>query len=141
MDVARESTEKWHHTQQIFDATGRPSTILDRRLGHPCLDTFMRALPFGYRAVEAGPGSVVTVKVTGEAGGSWHVERRHDGWSLVAEAARPPAATITMDQETAWRLVTKRRSRAAARRQFPRICITSDEALGLRVLDMVSVMA
>ena len=38
-DVAREYTERWHHTQQIFAATGRPSTISGRRLCHPCLDT------------------------------------------------------------------------------------------------------
>src|SRR2546423_7029867 len=30
MDVARDYTEKWHHTQQIFDATQRPSTIMTR---------------------------------------------------------------------------------------------------------------
>jgi Mycothiol maleylpyruvate isomerase N-terminal domain len=34
-DVAREYTEKWHHTQQIFEAVGRPSTITTRRLFHP----------------------------------------------------------------------------------------------------------
>jgi uncharacterized protein (TIGR03083 family) len=140
MDVAREYTEKWHHTQQIFDATGRPSTILDGRLGHPCLDIFLRALPFTYREVAAGPGSVVTVTVTGAAGGNWHVERRPDGWVQVGEAFRP-AATVTMDQDTAWRLVTKRRSRDAARQMFPGIRITGDEILGLPVLDMVSVMA
>ena len=50
MDVARDYTEKWHHTQQIFDATDRPSTIMNRRLGHPCLDIFMRALPFTFWA-------------------------------------------------------------------------------------------
>jgi hypothetical protein len=48
---------------------------------------------------------------------------------------------VTMDQDTAWKLVTKRRSREASRRQFPGIRITGDEALGLHVLDMVSVMA
>jgi hypothetical protein len=141
MDVAREYTEKWHHTRQIFDATRRPSTIMTRRLGHPCLDTFLRALPFTFREVEADPGSVVTVKVTGEAGGNWHVERQEGGWGQIADPARPAAATVTMDQDTAWKLVTKRRSREAGRRQFPAIRITGDEALGLHVLDMVSVMA
>lgn len=43
MDMARDYTEKWHHTQQIFDATQRTSTIMNRQLGHPCLDIFMRA--------------------------------------------------------------------------------------------------
>jgi uncharacterized protein (TIGR03083 family) len=141
MDVAREYTEKWHHTQQIFDATGRPSTILDRRLGHPCLDIFMRALPFTYREVEAEPGSVVTVTVTGGAGGNWHVERKEGGWGQIADPPRSAVAAVMMDHDTAWRLVTKRRSREAARRQFPGIRITGDEALGLPVLDMVAVMA
>ncbi len=141
MDVARDYTEKWHHTQQIFDATGRPSTILGRRLGHPCLDTFMRALPFTFRSVEADPGTAVTVAVTGEAGGRWHVERRESGWEQAADLPRPSTAAVTMDQDTAWRLVTKRRSREATRQQFPGIRITGDEALGLHVLDMVSVMA
>jgi hypothetical protein len=79
MDVARDYTEKWHHTQQLFDATGRASTILGRDLYHPCLDTFMRALPFTLRSVEAGDGTVVAVEVTGEAGGVWSVERRAGG--------------------------------------------------------------
>jgi uncharacterized protein (TIGR03083 family) len=141
MDVARDYTEKWHHTQQIFDATGQPSTILTRRLGHPCLDIFMRALAFTFREAEADLGSVVTVSVTGEAGGNWHVERREGGWGQVADPPWSPAATVTMDQDTAWKLVTKRRSREASRQQFPNIRITGNESLGLHVLDMVSVMA
>jgi len=84
MDVARDYTEKWHHTQQIFEATGRPSTITERRLFHPCLDIFMRALPFTFRSVEANAGSVVTVLITGEAGGSWFVHRQASGWLQVA---------------------------------------------------------
>jgi hypothetical protein len=141
MDVARDYAEKWHHTQQIFDSTNRPSTILNRQLGHPCLDIFMRALPFTFRGVAAEGGSVVTVAVTGESGGNWHVERREEGWEQVAEPPRPASATVRMDQDTAWKLVTKRRSREAARQQFPRIRVEGDEALGLHVLDMVSVMA
>jgi hypothetical protein len=141
MDVARDYTEKWHHAQQIFDATQRPSTIMTRRLGHPCLDIFMRALPFTFREVQADLGSVVTVTVTGEAGGNWHVELREGGWTQTAAPPRSAAATVTMDQDTAWKLVTKRRSREATLRQFPAIRITGDEALGLHVLDMVSVMA
>jgi hypothetical protein len=141
MDVARDYTEKWHHTQQIFDATGRRSTVLNQRLGHPCLDTFMRALPFTFRGAEANVGTVVTVAVTGEAGGNWHVERREGGWEQTPEPPRSAAATVTMSQDTAWKIVTKRRSREATRQQFPEIRFEGDEALGLHALDMVSVMA
>ncbi len=141
MDVARDYTEKWHHTQQIFDATGRPSTIMTGRLGHPCLDIFMRALPFTFCNIEAPKGGVVTDVVTGEAGGNWHVERRESGWEQSAESQRTPLATVTMGQDTAWKLVTKRRSPEATRQQFPDVRITGDEALGQNVLRMVSVMA
>ena len=141
MDVARDYTEKWHHTQQIFDATRRPSTIMNGRLGHPCLDIFMRALPFTFSNVEAPIGGVVTVVVTGEAGGNWHVERQEGGWAQIADLPRSATATVTMDQDTAWKLVTKRRSPEAIRQQFPDVRITGDEALGQNVLRMVSVMA
>jgi hypothetical protein len=141
MDVAREYTEKWHHTQQLFDATGRASTITGRDLYHPCLDTFMRALPFTFRTVEAGVGTVVAVEVTGVAGGVWSVERRDGGWVQVPVPPRTPTATVTMDEHTAWKVVTKRRSREAVRQQFPGIRVAGDERLGLHVLDMVSVMA
>ncbi len=141
MDVARDYTEKWHHTQQIFDATKRPSTIMNRRLGYPCLDIFMRALPFTFRNVEANMGCLVTVTVTGEAGGSWHVVKRGGGWQQIAGSAQSPTALVTMDQDTVWRLVTKRRSREAVCQQFPSVEVTGDESLGSHVLDMVSVMA
>ena len=141
MDIARDYTEKWHHTQQIFEATKRPSTIMNQRLGHPCLDIFMRALPFTFRNTAADLGSVVTVSITGEAGGKWHVQRRLAGWEQIVEALSSPTATVTMDQDTVWKLVTKRRSREANRQQFPAIEFTGNESLGLQVLDMVSVMA
>lgn len=102
---------------------------------------FMRALPFTFSSADADVGSIVTVAVIGEAGGNWQVERRENGWEQIAESPRSPAAAVTMDQDTAWRLVSKRRSREANRQQFPGIQITGNEALGLHVLDMVSVMA
>jgi hypothetical protein len=141
MDVARDYTEKWHHAQQIFDATNRLSTILNRRLGHPCLDIFMRALPFTFREVDAEEGTVVGVSVVGEAGGGWYIERRQGRWRQVAEPPRPATAVVTMGQDTAWKVVTKRRERDATLRLFADIQITGDKELGLHVLDMVSVMA
>lgn len=56
---------------------------------------------------------------------------------------RPPTSrsTVTLDQMTAWRLVTKSRSREAIRAKFPDIRIEGDQELGSHVLDMVSMMA
>lgn len=141
MDVARDYTEKWHHTQQLFDATGRASTITGRELYHPCLDTFMRALPFTFRTVEAGDGTVVAVVVTGEAGGVWAVEHRAGGWVQVPVPPRAATSTVTMPPDTAWKLVTKRWGWEAAKARFQDIRIEGDQALGGQILDMVSVMA
>jgi hypothetical protein len=141
MDVAREFTEKWHHTQQIFEATGRVSTILDRHLGHPCLDIFMRALPYTFRYANAPVGSTVAVSVSGEAGGSWYVERAARGWQQVADLHREATARVVLDQNAAWKLVTKRRSRAAALERFPEIEFHGNRALGSYLLTMLSVMA
>jgi hypothetical protein len=141
MDVARDYTEKWHHTQQIFDATGRPSTIMTKRLAYPCFDIFMRALTFTFHDVPAALGTVVTMEVTGEAGGQWHIERQQNKWLQVPETAKTPTAKVTMDQDTFWKVATKRRSPDVFLKQFPSIQITGDNKLGVHALDMVSVMA
>lgn len=140
-DVARDYTEKWHHTQQIFEAVGRPSTIMARRLYHPCLDTFMRALPFTFRDVEADVGSTVAVEVIGEAGGAWHVVRRLGRWEQSEHAGDTIAAKVTLPQEIAWKVFTKRRSVEATLAMFPEIRFDGDRRLGEHGLSTVSVMA
>lgn len=141
MDVARDYTEKWHHTQQIFDATRRTSTIEERRLLHPCLDIFMRALPFTFRGVDAPDGSIVSVTITGEAGGEWLVIRSGQSWIQVTAAATIPITRFTISQDSAWKLFTKRLDRSEALRRFSDIRIEGDFALGCHVIDIVSVMA
>jgi uncharacterized protein (TIGR03083 family) len=141
MDVARDYTEKWHHTQQIFEATGRPSTITDRRLFHPCLDIFMRALAFTFRNAEAPEGSIVSVKILGDAGGEWFVIRSGESWKQIVESMGKPTARFSITQDSAWKLFTKRLDRSEAFRRFPDIQIDGDKLLGSHVIDMVSVMA
>jgi hypothetical protein len=140
-DIAREYTEKWHHTQQIFEAVGRPSTITQRRLFHPCLDTFLRALLFAYRQVEADDGTSLTVTIHGEAGGDWHLQRRGQSWAQVAGAGHTPTARVSLGQDSAWRLFTKRMDRQAALARFKDVTFEGDRELGLRILDVVAVMA
>jgi hypothetical protein len=143
-DVARDYTEKWHHTQQIFDAVERPSTIMTARLYHPCLQVFMRALPFTFRDVDAADGTSVAVDVTGEAGGVWQLVHRGGAWEW-HEQPRPgeltDATRVVLPEQDAWKVLTKRRSYEAVLKQFPEITIDGDQQLGHRVLEMVSVMA
>ena len=140
-DLARDYTEKWYHCQQIFDATGRKSTIISRRLYHPCLDIFMRALPHTFSGIDAEPDTSVIVRVEGDAGGTWEVVRREDDWCQTDQPTRSPAAKVIIDQTDAWKVFTKRRSASEQLRLFPGIRVEGDERFAHRLLEMVSVMA
>jgi uncharacterized protein (TIGR03083 family) len=140
-DVAREFTEHWHHQRQIAEAVGRPTPIDERRLHHPVLDTFLRALPYTYREVQAPEGTLVCVRVAGDAGGDWYVRQEHGGWKLRYHSDGEADAVVSLDQSIAWKLFTKRTDRATARARFPDIRITGDAELGEVVLEMVSIMA
>ena len=137
LDLAREFTERWHHQQQIRDATGRPGAK-EPRFFAPVLDTFVRALPHTYREVEAQDDTLFALTITGESGGRWFLVRRDGKWNLYIEGDRNPMAEIVIDQETAWRLFTKGASREEA---LKKATITGDDKLASKALDMISVIA
>lgn len=136
-DVAREYTEKWHHQQQIRDAVGRPG-LAGRRHLHPVIDTFLRGAPHAYRDTAAADGTGVRIEITGEAGGGWHLQHEGGRWELTGSPGEPPATTVTIDADTAWRLWTKGIDRRTARE---RATIEGDPALAEPLLGMVTVMA
>jgi uncharacterized protein (TIGR03083 family) len=113
-DLAREFTERWHHQQQIRDATGRPP-LYDPYFLSPVLDTFVRALPYTYRQVVAPAGTSVRFEISGEAGGIWFLSKVEEGWTLVLNATAGPAAEVVIPQDVAWRLFTKGLDREKAR--------------------------
>jgi len=115
-DVAREFTERWHHQQQVRDATGR-RPLNDPFFFAPVLDTFTRALPFSFRHLAAREGTSVRFQISGEAGGVWFLQRVANGWDFVATPASEPAADVRLPQEIAWRLFTKGIDRERARSQ------------------------
>ena len=73
-DIAREFTERWHHQQQIRDATGQPP-LYDPYYLSPVLDTFVRALPHNFRHAIAPAGTVVRFEISGKAGGIWFLHK------------------------------------------------------------------
>jgi hypothetical protein len=105
-DVAREYTERWHHWAQIREAVGAPGLDGPRWTG-PLVATGVHALPHGYRTLDAPAGTSIVFHVTGEAGGSWRLVRAEGAWSLTAGSTAAPATTVTLDAETAWRLLFK----------------------------------
>ncbi len=136
-DIAREYTERWLHQQQIREAVG-VAGLTGRRWLHPTLDIFVRALPFSYHPVNAPVGRALRFEIEGEAGGVWTLVRAEEGWRLFAGSAANPAATITLDQEAAWKLFSKGLDQESARR---RIRIEGDSRLGQPVLGTLAVMA
>lgn len=138
MEMAREYTERWTHQQHIRDAVNQPG-LKDRRMFGPVLDAFSRALPRAYETVAAAPGTTVVCAITGPAGESWALVYERHGWvQFVHEAGDPPAhSTVTLDQETAWRLFTRGIGREAALGQ---VVISGDHELGLHLLDTVSML-
>jgi uncharacterized protein (TIGR03083 family) len=136
-DIAREYTEKWHHQQQIRDAAGAPA-LTGRKWLFPVLDTFLRGLPHTYRETDAGEGSCVVFIVTGEAGGVWTLKREAGTWNLYTGEGDGSVCKVRMDQDAAWRLLTKGLSREDA---DTRVEIAGDDRLGKPFLGMLAVMA
>jgi len=136
-DVAREYTEKWHHQQQIRDAVDAPA-LTGRKWLFPVLDIFLRGLPHTYRETQAGEGSSVAFIIAGEAGGAWTLKREGGAWELYTGEGDGADCEVRMDQDAAWRLLTKGLSREEA---AERIEIVGDDSLGKPILGMLAVMA
>ncbi len=135
-DVAREFTERWHHQQQIRDATGRPP-LYDPYFFAPVLDTFVRAFPHNFRRTEAPVGTTIRVKISGDAGGTWFVQRERDRWLLLLEAPSQIAADVDIPQDTAWRLFTKG---LTAMEALSRSAVRGDSSLIAPVFSTVAII-
>jgi uncharacterized protein (TIGR03083 family) len=135
-DTAREFTERWHHQQQIRLAVNQHG-IMVREFYFPVLDCFMRALPYTYRNVSANSGSLVQFNISGECGGSWYLFRDGATWTLIASPAGKTISRTTIPQEIVWRIFTKGIAPEEARMQ---VVITGDEALGLHIHKMISIV-
>jgi uncharacterized protein (TIGR03083 family) len=137
LDLAREYTERWMHQQHIRDAVERPG-LKEPRYFAPVLDAFIRALPHTYRAVEAADSTLVGLKIDGNSGGQWTLRRETDLWVLYVATTKEPDAEVIMEEDIAWRIFTKGLSREYAR---DRVKVIGEQSLGLKVLDMVSIIA
>jgi uncharacterized protein (TIGR03083 family) len=136
-DVARDYTERWLHQQQIRDAVGA-APLTGREWLHPVLDLFVRALPNAYRDTLAEAGTSVGVAIGGEAGGDWSLRREEGRWRLYRGKVPQAAATVSMTDDTAWRLFSKGLKGEAAR---TRVTIGGNQALGAVALGALAVLA
>ena len=137
LDLAREYTERWHHQQHIRDAVGKPG-LKQPRYFAPVLATFVRALPRAFRSTVAAENTSVTLTITGESGGRWSLWQQRGVWRLYAGAPDRPDAEVVICEDMAWRLFTRGLGQSLAREQM---VVHGNQALGLTVLEMVSIMA
>ena len=135
--MGRDYTERWVHQQQIREAVGAP-LLAGREWLHPVLALFVRAVPPAYASVEAPEETAVLLAIEGPAGGDWTLLRERGGWHLFAGRTSSPAATVTMSDDTAWRLFSSRRQKAALQE---RIRLDGDQSLGAAAIGALAVMA
>lgn len=137
-DVARELTERWHHQQQIRLAVGAPP-LDDPWMSEPVFDTFVRALPHGYRNVTAPDGSELIVRIEGRKVYAYTLRAAEGGgWTLLAGESQSPAARIVLAEKPAWLLFTKGLRGDEARQ---RARIEGDPALTAAFFEILAVMA
>lgn len=105
LDIGREYTEFWVHQQQVRDAVSRPGAT-EPDLMAPVLQIFARALPYTLRAHGRQEGTAVLLEAQGPAGGRWSAARQGGRWRIAPPTAEP-AARVSMDQDTFWRLATR----------------------------------
>lgn len=120
-DVARELTERWHHQQQIRLAVGA-APLADPRFSRPVFETFARALPRVYSEVEAPAGTELVFVIQGRERYAFTL-RRDGAWRLLLGEVERPAASMSLPEKAAWRLLTNSlqgaESRAAATTSGP----------------------
>ncbi|MFZ1749429.1 MAG: maleylpyruvate isomerase N-terminal domain-containing protein [Saprospiraceae bacterium] len=135
--IAREYTEKWHHQQQIRYAVGNESVLMTDEYFIPYLDTSLRALPHHYRDVSGDTGDVIKFTFTGASDKSWYLYYG-EKWELGDDMKEPCKCEVKIDDQVAWRIFTKGIDRAEAIRRSE---IVGQQVLGLKIFDMMAVMA
>ncbi|QPC82564.1 maleylpyruvate isomerase family mycothiol-dependent enzyme [Phototrophicus methaneseepsis] len=136
LEMAREYTEFWMHTQHICEGAGIVA-LRSPEYMFPLLDTFVRAMPHTYRHIIAPEGSVVKLHIP-DVDGMWFIRREGDAWVQYAELDESPVASVMMPADVAWRVFTKGMTPEKAAEHAT---ITGDPALAEPLLSMVSIMA
>lgn len=135
--IAREYTEKWHHQQQIRLAVGDEQKLLEEKWYFSYLDTSIRALPHHYRNVEGKDEDLVKITFLGKTEKSWFLYY-NNGWELFTSANQEPNSEVKIGDNYAWKIFTKGIKREEAIENSE---IIGDKKLGLKIFDMIAVMA
>lgn len=138
-DIAREYTEKWHHQMQIRLALDKP-IFLDTEYSEPLYDTFMIALPHLYREFSNfEKGTKIKISLTGKLNKSWIIEWQTDKW-IFTDSIKPEIYTsVEIPDDIAWKIFTN--TDRDKEKYITKIKINGDKSIGLKLLDLVTVMS
>lgn len=138
-DTAREYTEKWHHQMQIRLALDK-QILLDTEYSEPLYDTFMIALPHLYREFSNFEnGTKIKISLTGKLNKSWIIEWQTNKW-IFTDSIKPDIYTsVEIPDDIAWLLFTN--TDRDKEKYKTRIKINGDKSIGLKLLDLVTVMS
>ncbi|SHG03186.1 Mycothiol maleylpyruvate isomerase N-terminal domain-containing protein [Fodinibius roseus] len=136
-DIAREYTEKWHHQQQVREATGRPLLVGEQWLS-PLLNTLIRGVPPVYdKYADKNADEQIEIYITGVIDNSWILTTENNRWQLYESNGDEAKTTIELDDDTAWRVFTKNITEQEA---LKRIKIAGNQKLGQLISKTVSYM-
>jgi len=136
-DIAREYTEKWHHQQQIREATGRPLLVQKKWLS-PLISTLIRGVPAVYnKHVTNVKNEKIKIYISGIIDNIWLLAIENDDWQLFKADNKTADTIIEMDVDTAWRLFTKNITEDEA---LMRINVSGNTELGNLITKTVSFM-
>ncbi|WP_111672589.1 maleylpyruvate isomerase N-terminal domain-containing protein [Algoriphagus litoralis] len=134
--IAREYTEKFLHQQQIRDAVNKPGIMTSELFG-TFMEVVIQAFPYTFQKMEAKNGTVVSLEITTEIGGIWSIIQAEDSWKLIKNPSSNPSAKVSMDPNTAWKLISKSWKPEDVKNL---ITISGDPNLGMKVLEITSFM-
>ncbi|MBS1950343.1 MAG: hypothetical protein OJF59_000254 [Cytophagales bacterium] len=103
--IAREYTEKWHHQMQIREAVNAGALMSDEFF-KPVVETFMQAMPHGYRACQAKAGTTISITVQQNSELNFTLSKEANEWKFTA-AKTNSTATVKIAGEVFWKLFTK----------------------------------
>lgn len=136
-DIAREYTEKWHHQQQIREATGRPLLVQKKWLS-PLISTLIRGVPAVYnKHVTNVKNEIIKIYILGITDNIWFLANEYGDWQLFEANNKSADTIIEIDVDTAWRLFTKNITEDEALR---RINVSGNTELGNLITKTVSFM-
>ena len=136
MHLAREYSEKWHHQQQIRDATGKPG-ILTPEFYFPLIRTFLQGVPHVMGDIQAEENESIEISVYGKLEQSWFFTFHNSRWRD-SDQAENVLSTLKLPADKAWKLFSKSIRPKDIQHEIKQ---SGRSDICERILTMVSVMA